>query len=300
MTIKNLSIQEMTRLSELMEGDRGINPAHIYCIQTGHPMGRVDIAERILAVDMIRANSEEELMDDLEIRTLLSMRPSIVWNSLDSRSIHRLRMLAPRQLLSYLLIRCYEPRDPNGHLNMPMSQRLDMYRGRIQMYRLVEFMPIGKEKLNELLLALLSIDSMFNLNAVAVDTGFPAPATITSDEAATHYISELWKWFDWLYAKKSKAERQAKLSSEYWGNRGNSVTRDATIKLTIESKPRAEATVKKLAKKAADNDMVTLLKGIMEAAEKGEAPVTQEMKPAAKPTGFIPAGGLRLNLAGKK
>lgn len=285
----------------------GVDPTRIYCIQTGAPIGRISLSELKLAIAVIGSDDVEDIADELATRTFASMRPSIAWNVIDSRTYNRLRLRCPRELLSHLMIRLYEPRDPSGNLKVPYHQRITNLRSRVAMWKLIESLPIDADRLNRLLLVLLRIDSMFNLNAVAVKSAFPAPATMTSDEAIDSYIEQIEEWHEYLWNQKSRLERQAKLSNEFWASRGNSVTRDATVKAFLEAKPPAESTIKKSKKKAADNEMLNLLQAIMDAAQAGDAPESavpetlRAAKPSEKPVqqGVIPAGA-KLNLGGRK
>lgn len=285
----------ITDIIEQMQLERNIDPTKIYCIQTGSPIGSINLDELQLAIDTCGCDDIESIIDDLEIRTLISMRPSIAWNSLDSRSIHRLRLKAPKQLLSYLMNRCYEPRNSTGNLKISWPQRISNYRERIKMWQWINSMSLEQETLNQLLLVLLRLDADFNLNTIEWHKNFLSPFAITTPESAQSYIDGLWEWHERLDKKKASAERQAKMSAEFWANRGNTVMRDATTKLIIEVTPKSEATLLRQAKKKADDEIMILLRTVMDSDE----PQPKRTAVAAKPKGLIPAGSFKFALTRK-
>jgi hypothetical protein len=253
-----------------MEIDRGVNPQVIYAIQTGEPIGLIALDELVGAIQLIQAEDEEELMDDLEIRTLAAMRPSYLFNITDSKTMNKLRVMYPRKLLSYLVNRLYEPRDPCGNLKLTFEDRIRFYRARVQQWRLVEFIDISDEHLNQILLVLLRIDGLFNLHSLTPPK-FMFADCHSNPAGADNFIKQLWTWHDSLYTKKMADERQAKASNEFWGNRGSTLTRDAAINATLEAKPRSEATQTRLQKQAKSNELMVMLKGIMDAASNDTA-----------------------------
>ena len=286
-------------VEDKMIESRGINPRGIYCLQTGEEIGIISREELTLAIFLADADSEEELFDDLEVRCLAAMRPSIAWNVIDSKTLHKMRLRRPRQLLSYLMIRMYEPRDNQySRLKLPFDRRIANLRARVQMWQLVSALPLDELQLNELLLVLLRIDALFNLNHVAIKNTLPAPATMVNREATQAYIDRMNEWLEYLYAKKIRQDNLAKAGAEFW-MRGATTSRDASVKLFLEVKPKSETTLKREAKKKADSEMEALLKSIMDAAAQG-ADLKTVASPTPKPQGFIPAGGLKLNLVGRK
>lgn len=277
----------------------GIDPRFIYCAQTGEPIGRLNDEELQLAIHMAGTDNEDELIDDLMTRTLMAMRPSVGWNIVDSRTLNRMRVVRPRQLLSHLMIRLYTPKETGPALKLSFEQRMTNSLSKIQIYQICAILPVTDKQLNRLLLTLLRIDSTFNMNEVAVKTSFPGLANIIDDESFDSYMKQLLDWESWLWKVKARADKADKTAREYWSNRGSSLTRVAAAESFKESTPPSETAKKKQEKKRVESEFLDMLEEIIEAAD-SESQAAKPVEPAVKPVpGVFKPGQFKLNLARK-
>lgn len=84
----------------------------LYCSVTGKTIGFVaDNAYSALIESL--TGSPEEIADELEIRLIASMRPSIEWNMMRVESIADMRKTSPNDVLAYILNRFFFPTKTN-------------------------------------------------------------------------------------------------------------------------------------------------------------------------------------------
>lgn len=273
-----------------------VDPTRIYCSITGRPIGRLDPSVFADVMEEIPvAADKDEIIEDLMIRTLSSMRPSPAWNYVDRSSLREYVKTRPIETLCYLLNRLYEPAD---RLKIDFSRRMTYHHERIKLYQLVSH--VSQYDLGEWMYLLIEIDALYNLTTLSIpgnsiQVTLAALAGERDDEAFESFMNEWRAWHLRLYETYEKKQKAAIQQTEWL--KGNPAAGTARFSMFMESKPKSEAQKKKETKHKADNEMMALLRGIMSAAESGE---TIESTPTPKSVGFIPAGGLRgLKIAGR-
>jgi hypothetical protein len=87
----------------------GFDPTHIYCQVTGKPIAQTHSEEFEALVDSLGVVDAEQAADDLAVRLLASMRPSMRWNVFRDDSLVIMRQKHPVETLAYLLNRMFAP-----------------------------------------------------------------------------------------------------------------------------------------------------------------------------------------------
>lgn len=99
----------------------GFDPDYIYCQSTGKPLGYLfesEFSALLASVGAAQANADiESTCDDLYVRLLASMRPSMHWNVTRIDTIPEMRKRVPHETLAYLL---------NQLLATPRAKATDM------------------------------------------------------------------------------------------------------------------------------------------------------------------------------
>ena len=128
----------------------------IYCLATGKPIAQINDDEAGMIL--------EACGSDIESLCLSSMRPSLPWMRVTPDSLNRMRDIAPRELLAYLMNRMYAPiENPIAGKPFNVESWQAARRMRIAIWKTIESADFGEDNLDRLLLILLELDSRFNL-----------------------------------------------------------------------------------------------------------------------------------------
>ena len=260
-----------------------IDSLKIYCSATGKPIA--DIAD-----DEAGAIIESLPSDKLETLALLSMRPSILWMSVTGDSLERIRLAAPKQLLAYLMNRMYAPIEHSHQRPMRLEDRLAALRFRVNMWETIDAADFDSEKLNQLLMVLLEIDSRVNLSRTVKPAYI---ASVLQGFDLDSLLQSLVSWRDSLAEAELKAIKQARASTEFWSN-GNRLTRKPFLNALVDTKPITKAAEKRQAKRADENLFDSILDGIMSPAD-----ISSIHVPTAPPIVSTFAGKVKASRAAK-
>lgn len=270
----NESTFDVPALIEMMQREMGINPFTIYCQLTGKPIGRIDSDE----LEPFLHGDIEEVADNLFVRIIASMRPSIHWNRMREDSLDKMATARPIETLAYLLNRLFQPVE---FYKLPLAKRLDNQHERIRLYRfLVDMQPAVRESLYA---QLIEIDAKMNLSQQQIDLR-PSDFMLFLDESLktldAFHADCMKRW-----AKSQKLEED----SRRWF-KGNTIAKPAFFRSFMEAKPETKAAATKRVKKEQDAALDALFDTVMAEAE--AAPVPTPTIPAEKPkshAGKVPA-----------
>lgn len=270
-------------LIQAMQDNLGINPFTIYCLMTGKPIGRIDPDE----LEPFLRGDVEQVADDLFVRLIASMRPSIHWNVMREDSVRDLSKSRPIETLAYLLNRLFATPD---HLKLPLYARLDEQHRRIRLFQWLTD-NYHRESVAGLMFMLLDVDSKMNLSQQSIEITALDLMADTDDSIFT--VIE-----DWYSAKIKEWMRNQKreLDAARWF-KGNSLARSAQVSAFFEAKPESKTEQKKRAKRQENRELSDLFDAVMAEAEaqpESEAPIPVPT-PAPRPATKIPSFLIRSN-----
>ena len=261
----------------------GFDPTRTYCLMTGAPIGTTDESESFFAVSNLPS---DQLIDDLSVRLLASMRPSIHWNLMREESFDVMRQSQPVQTFAYLLNRLLAP---EGFASIPMEQRLNLQRDRIQTFqRLRKLHESEPDAFTKCLHMLIEADSKFAFDKVAcpfnLEQMLENPVAVIGD----FYANQCKKYDEQM--KRDKAQAR-------WIKYGNPVVKESARKIEIAKRPVGKARQQRIAKKQDLDFFESLFDEITR--KPANTPVTDSLPKAKRaPRPALKLG--KLNLAGGK
>lgn len=279
-----LTIFEPVR--EAFLDQHGFDPTGVYCQITGRRIGTTDSSELELLIGLVNEVDEgdaEAIADDLAIRVLASMRPSICWNKMRSESLKELRVADPIGTLAYLINRMFAPLN---HRKIAITDLLGVYADRIRTYRLLEERGIT-DATNTILYMLLELDAKWNLDTETPP--FNAFDFLRYDITDDHRVEMVQAWYERRIAAYDKKVKADELQSR-WFRDGNILAKPAFLDAYIESKPLSKTAAKKQEKKQESDFFAGLLSEIRMGKAETEAEAEAiEPKPAFIPIRKMPA-----------
>lgn len=245
-----------------MQDNMGINPMTVYCQFTGKPVGRLyqEEVEALLGL----SNDVESLADDLMVRTLASMRPSIMWNYMRSESLDQLMQDRPRETLAYLLNRLFQQSD---YGKLPLAARLDDLHTRIRLYDFI----VGEmemDTLQRLMQMLIEVDAKMNLTMQTID--LRATDFMLFFDKAMESI-EAWHKF---CMKRYERNQRLEEDQRRW-MKGNTLARPAFFRSFMEAKPESKTAKGKRVKTQEQLENEALFRAVMAEAEAGASDSTE-------------------------
>ena len=261
----------------------GFDPTQTYCLVTGAPIGTNTEAESFFYLSDLES---DDLIDDLSVRLLASMRPSIHWNLMREESFDVMRQRQPVQTFAYLFNRLIAP---EGFATIPMDRRLGLQRERIQTFqRLRKWHDSEPASFIKCLHMLIEADSKFGFDKVAcpfnADDMFANPVEVVGD-----FFANQCKKYD---EQIKRDEAQAR-----WIKYGNPIVKESARKIEVAKRPPSKTAKKRVEKKKEADFFESLFDEITR--KPANTPVADSLpkaRRAAKPT--LKLG--KLNLAGGK
>ena len=138
----------------------GIDPTQLYCLATGKPYGNIAYGELNDTIRFIDEADLEAFTDDLVVRMIAGMRPSMNWSRVEPESIEFARHHDKPGLLAYLIHRANESKTQR---DQTFSYIMDRNICRIRSYRMIEQLTKDVDTF-ELTQLLLQADSLGNLH----------------------------------------------------------------------------------------------------------------------------------------
>jgi hypothetical protein len=91
--------------------DYGFDPFRIYCQVTGKPFATIleEEMDSVLSLVCESNDDADAAAQDLWLRVVASMRPSLKWNKFRSNTLAELRVSDPIETLAYLVNRMFGP-----------------------------------------------------------------------------------------------------------------------------------------------------------------------------------------------
>lgn len=238
---------DVPALIEYMMGNMGINPFTIYCQLTGKPIGRIDADE--LAPFM--TGDIEQVADDLFVRIIASMRPSIHWNVMREDSLDTMAKSRPIETLAYLMNRLFQP---NDFYKLPLAARMDDQHQRIKLYEFLS--KCGECERGNLYAMLIEVDAKMNLTQQRIDmrcVDFMLDYDESMKKLTAWYLACIKRW-----NKSQKAEQD----SRNWF-KGNTMAKPAFFRSFMEAKPETKVAAKVRVKKERDTSLDALFDEVM-------------------------------------
>ena len=149
---------KMPQVMQAVQAQHGFDPQYLYCQATGKPIGYVFTTELLEVIDSI-PGTVEQIADDLAMRILASMRPSLKWNRLRESDLDTMRKQVPAETLSYLLNRLFEP-----DFNSSKFDWREINLNRIKLYEKLSDQPQG-DFWDQCLLMLLELEAKLGLKS---------------------------------------------------------------------------------------------------------------------------------------
>lgn len=260
----------------------GVNPTQIYCLVTGAPIGEsYEYAD--LVATMI--GETDHLVDDVLMRVLASMRPSLRWNRMKPETLNDLRVSSPVETLCYLLNR----------LMAPTSTQRDygdfriLHRNRIQLWqRLSEsYGNHAKESIDAVMMKLLEVEAKLGL--LSQESPIQYAQLLAAERPLEAILGRLDSWHEERMKWHEAQEREAKFFA------ANPGARIALGKMFWEVKPKSEATIQREVKQQTRNVLDNILDELLNpgiTATKPEAMrvhVPEQPQSAPRPKTKMPA-----------
>lgn len=250
----------------------GFDPFTLHCQATGKPIGTLLKSEIEEVCANLSGITLEEIADDIAMRSICSVRPSMKWNRLGDR-LDDLRQSAPNETLAYLLNLLFD----NDKLENYVTVRLD----RLKIYSWVSTQD-NKAAFDLAMLQLLEIHAKLNLKS-------EYPPFTCEEILANHMgylVDALEPWVAQRIIAFDKAEREARFFA------ANPGAKRAFAKAWFETAPKSESTVKREAKQSESNLMTAILAELMGTGADKPAAMRTTLDAAAptfvKPTTKMP------------
>lgn len=237
-----------------------IDSLTIYCLATGKPIAAINDDETGFILDsLVGRVPVDKQADHLERLALSSMRPSLAWMSVTPESMNHMIEIAPRQVLAYLMNRLYAHIDLDRY-GKPLSfeSSLAARRMRCVIWDSIESAHVEQSILDQILFALLDLDSRFGLTKLQKPTNIVQLWDSWSADNCDTFLKQLWAWRTTLVTAQEKATKQAKFAVEFWSE-GNRMTRNALASTFKKVTPPSVAVAEKREKNAKLADAVDFL-----------------------------------------
>lgn len=269
----------------------GVTPFHQYCSVTGRPYGEITIHELETTIRFLDNDDLESFCDDLFVRMIAGMRPSLNWSRVEPITIEFARHNDKAGLLSYLVHRVNESK-PSA--DMTFAEMMDRNQKRIKTYRKIATL-VEQVDTFELVQLLLQADSFGNLHrftAPIYQGKVPVLAKLFDESTldAAHYpalVEQTRKWVESILVILEKESRVAMSDVRAAATYGNRLTTMAYSRSWME-KPVSALTpeARKRKESKADGTWAKRTKRAIAAAKKQEeidslfASVEAAMKPS--------------------
>lgn len=221
------------------------DPRGIYCQVTGKRIGTTSTEEFCELIASL-PGSVEMVCDDIAIRLLASLRPSLRWNKMRAESLKEMRVAAPVDTLAYLLNRLFAPLNAR---KTSMSDLLGVNEDKIKLHTQLSRWGIESTELQTIAYMLLELDAKWGLDLEG------APFSCDAFIMATTHVERLAMLQP--YHTRRMKDWDAKLKHDEqvtrWHRSGNALARPAFFAAFMQAQPLTE-TQKKAAAKQTEKD----------------------------------------------
>ena len=202
----------------------GLDVSGVYCLHTGKQVGSFHDSELIDAIDEIGADTDDEsIVDDLVVRVIASMRPSLTLNKPNHETIRQMVLTRPVDALAYLANRLVS----NRHLAVHRVPIIAPYLQRIAIHRQWTRLAAAGVDLTPWIHWLLVIDANQNLHDVSppVDSAGTFLLQLVDTDNHESMFKQFHKWVESVTA--AYETRQKELVAQQAWAQGNKMTRSA-------------------------------------------------------------------------
>lgn len=261
------------------------DPTRIYCQVTGKPIGRFDDEEFDAIVnevgnDDFKNGDFESAADDLAIRLLASMRPSMRWNKFRDDTLVNMRVKHPVETLAYLVNRFFAPLN---HRKIGIEPLLGYYEDRIRSFKAIQEWGVN-DGTNTLLYMLLELDAKWNLDTESPPFNCRDFLEAPNMDARVAMVQGYYtrRVADW--DKKMKADE----TQVRWSRSGSALAKPAFMAAFLDNKPLTQTAIKKAEKKAEKDFFAGVLAEIMGVKQTPEEFQASEPSPVFVPIRKMP------------
>ena len=270
----------LKEISDVFFAEYGFDMSGLYCQVTGKRIGWTHVEEMESLINLVGGEADaDEIADDIAIRVLASMRPSLKWNKFRGESLVELRKSNPIETLAYLINRMFAPLN---HRKIGIDNLIGNYEHRIRAFNIIQSWGVT-DATNTLTYMLLELDAKWNLDTESPPFSWQAFFMDAPDMDARVAMLQSW------YATRMQAWEKRLAAEELqtrWIRHGSAIAKPAFAAAYMESKPLSATAIKKAEKDAEKQLFGDLLFEIMGSPTlNGEATVEPKAKP--KPT-FVP------------
>lgn len=221
------------------------DPRGIYCQVTGKRIGTTETVEFCELIHSL-AGDIESMCDDIAIRLLASLRPSLRWNKMRVDSLVEMRKVAPVDTLAYLLNRFFAPLNAR---KTSLSQLLGVNEDKIRLHTQLTRWGIDSGDMSSIAYMLLELDAKWGLDTEAAPFNCDAFIMATThaerrEMLAPYYTRRMKDW-----DAKVKHDEQV----TRWHRSGNALAKPAFFAAFMQAQPLSE-TQKKAAAKRDEKD----------------------------------------------
>lgn len=255
---------------EMVQANYKLCPDIIYCGITGKAIGSLHNREWWELAESL-SGTVEEAADDLAMRCLASMRPSMRWNRMRMETLDEMRIAAPVETMAFLLNRLFESTD----IARTLAQQLE----RIQLYELLAHQwDVAKQSdeagslgdyTNRLLLMLLEIEAKLGLRSESPPITCKQAMAMQGHDFFVTLAKSLTQWHATRVAFHLKEEREARYFA------ANPGARRAYARQWFESAPKSAETLKREAKQSDINFFDSLFDELTNPASAMHKPAAQ-------------------------
>lgn len=292
------AFERFESITELLLERDGIDVGTLYCAATGFPIGELADSELSALVEMLDwTQSDDELLEELRVRCLSSMRPSPMWNLIkcnDEATMMRLAEKQPLRLTCYLLCRYYADAYKAANPKFTtFSDVLAQNHSRIRVANALLSSDAAHKDYSGYLAVLLEIDSQFGLDKSKLGSlpADPNQIDISDLIPATDALEDsLIALYDEREKNRKAAMRQRRAFEE---QRGNPAVNKTSFIQTLKESKRRGGSARRVKHTMANREARDMLKGLLG---------TDFMTPPASPKPTIkPLQGFRpIKLATKE
>lgn len=220
----------------------GFDPARVYCLVTGKPFGYMFLEELDSVLNIVHESNGDvdDAANDLWIRVLASMRPSLKWNKFRTGSLADLRVSDPVETLAYLVNRMFAP-----HNRLKGGVTLAHYQERILAWQRIETWGQSDDT-NTLMYMLLELDAKMGLDVEMPPFNW---LDFFDAESMKHRVEMVQAWYGNLMQRWEKRLKDEEMSVR-WMRHGNVLAKPAFAAAYLESQPLSLTAIKKAEKKA--------------------------------------------------
>lgn len=271
----------LTQIIDSFQSSYGFDPSGIYCAATGKRVGSTHIEELESLINLVGGESAEEIADDIAMRLLASMRPSMKWNKFRAESLAQMRKTDPAETLAYLINRMFAPLN---HRKIGIDNLIATYEDKIRAFAIISSWGVN-DATNTLTYMLLELDAKWNLDTETPP--FNWSEFFLDPESMQHRVDLLQHWYATRIEAWDKRLKAEELQTR-WMRHGSALAKPAFMDIWMESKPLSATGIKAAEKKAERDLMAGLLWEILGKPKSPEEREAEKPRPVFVPIRKMP------------